>query len=117
MSVEIDLTAARIRLDESTGAVEIIRRDISVKPGPGRPPLYEPLNLPEGLTAQINMHTMLRGVLEELISEIEPMECAAVHGKRAVEVLVAAHLSERQGNSPVELPLTRDWRIAHFACP
>lgn len=105
MSVEVDLTAARIRLDERTGEVEIVHRDLSVKPGPGRPPAYSMISPPNGLSARINMMTMLRGVLDELLSSREPMDCDARFGKRAVEILAAAHLSDRRGNLPVPLPL------------
>lgn len=105
MSVEIDLTGGRVRIDETSGEVEIIRRDLSVKPGPGRPPRFDKMSLPVGIDARINMFDMLQGVLEELVGEDLPMECDAKWGRRAVEILVASHISSRRGSIPVELPL------------
>ena len=102
-AVEIDMTAARIRIDETFGTAEIIERDLSVKPGPGRPPAYSHVDLPDGISAKLNMPVMLEGVLRDLVGD-GPMLCDAVHGATAVEVLVAAVLSERDGHRPVGIP-------------
>ena len=103
MAVEIDLTAARIRIDESFGIAEIIERDLSVRPGPGRPPAYSRIELPEGISAKLSMPVMLKGVLTELIGD-GPMLCDGVHGLAAIEVLVAAYVSNKSGHVPVSVP-------------
>jgi predicted dehydrogenase len=106
-SVEIDMTAARIRLDERSGEIEVLERDLSVKPGPGRPPIFRKAELPEGMTAKPDMSTMIRGCLQDLMSGRE-MISGAEHGRLAVEVLIATHLSQKRGNVPVALPLRSD---------
>jgi predicted dehydrogenase len=102
MSIEMDFTGARLRLDEKSGSIEIIERDLTVKTGPGQPPVFIQKAVPDGMTAKINMEKMLKGVLEELISD-RPMDCDALHGRIAVQSLVAAYVSHRDGHVPVTL--------------
>ena len=109
MSVELDFTSARIRIDEKTPELEIIARDPRVVPGPGRPPKFDRLTPPEGLSLKPDMFVMIRGVLTELASEAA-MDCDAQSGLRAVEILAATHLSHRSGHAPVSLPLTGEAR-------
>jgi hypothetical protein len=106
MAVELDLTAARVRIDETSGEVEIIRRDLSVKPGPGVGPKYAREAVPTEVPTRPALPTMLDGVLAELLGD-GPLECAGEHGAHAVEVLVAAYLSDRAGHMPVTLPLEK----------
>ncbi len=103
-SVEIDLTAARVRMDERSGEIEVIERDLSIKPGPGRPPAFSAGKVPEGLSAATPMHVMVSGCVEGLASG-EPMISDGVHGRASVEILVATYLSHQRGNVPVKLPL------------
>lgn len=103
-SVEIDCTGARIRLDERSGDIEIIERDLNVCPGPGRPAVFHPAELPPGLSAKPDMGAMIRACLDDLTSD-SPMVSDARHGKLAIEVLVAAYLSQEQANIPIKLPL------------
>src|SRR5207244_1739383 len=79
-TLEIDLTAARVRLDEKSGEVEVIERDLSIKPGPGRPAVYRKAELPAGLNAKVDMQTVLAALLTNLLSG-EPLECDAIHGR------------------------------------
>jgi predicted dehydrogenase len=104
-SVEIDMTAARIRLDEQSGAIEIVERDLSVKPGPGRPAAYKRSEPPAGLSAKTDMLLMIEGCLADLLHD-GPVESDAAQGLATVEILVAAHLSQRRGNVPIDVPLT-----------
>ena len=69
MSADIHLTAGRVRLDERFGTIEIIERDLSVKPGPNRPPVLTRVEPPEGLSANSPLPTMVRGCLDDLVSE------------------------------------------------
>lgn len=104
MSAEIEMTAARIRMDEQSGAIEIIERDLAVKPGPNRPAAYQRADVPTGLTAKTDMVTMTRDCLADLISG-RPLLNDIEDGRIAMEVLVAAHVSHRHGNVPVTLPV------------
>lgn len=103
-SVEIDMTAARVRLDERSGQIEVIERDLSVKPGPGRPPVFRDGEIPKDLSAATPMPVMITGCLEGLISD-EPMISDGIHGRASVEILVATYLSHQRDNVPVALPL------------
>lgn len=105
MSVEVDLTGARVRVDEKSGVVDIVERDLSIVPGPDRPSVFRQVEPPDGLTARTDMAVMIRGGLLELLGE-GPMDCAAEYGRLSVEVLVAAHCSDSRGHGPVALPLS-----------
>jgi predicted dehydrogenase len=104
-SLEIDLTAARVRFDERSGKVEVVERDLSVKPGPGRPAVFRDGELPAEVPGKLDMSVMIRGCLTNLVSD-GPLASDARHGRAAVEVLVAAYLSHARGNVGVKLPLT-----------
>ena len=111
MSVEVNLTGARLRIDEKGNDVEIIVRDRTVIPGPNRPPVFDRVALPEGLSARTNMRVMLTGVLSELIGGGE-MVCGSRYGKAAVDVLVAAYLSHQSGHRPVVLSQLTEEHLA-----
>jgi predicted dehydrogenase len=102
-AIEIDLTAARVRIDERSGAIEIVERDLSVKPGPGRPAVVKYNQAPEGILANTAMPQMIRGCLDDLISDSPNADGRL--GRLAIEVLVATYLSHESGNVPVALPL------------
>ncbi len=104
-AVEIDLTAARIRLDEQSGAIEIVERDLSVKPGPGRPAAFRRVDAPDGLSAKTDMLVMIEGCLADLLGD-GPVGSDGVQGQATVEILVAAYLSHRRGNVPMDVPLS-----------
>ncbi len=70
-SLEIDMTAARIRLDEGNGQLEIVERDLSVKPGPNQGPKRQYIPPPEQIPGKPDM---IRGCLSDLISEA-PLAC------------------------------------------
>jgi predicted dehydrogenase len=112
-SIEIDLTGGRVRLDEKSGEIEVVERDLSVIPGPGRPAVYRRAELPAGLTAKVDMHDGLIAMLSQLLSD-QPLNCEGVHGRASVEMLAAAHLSHRSGHVPIAVPndheeLTQLW--------
>jgi len=105
VSLELDLTAARVYVDERSGSIDVIERDLSVIPGPGRPAVFRKGVVPESAAKYPDMAPSIRGVLDELLGG-GTMDCDASHGRAAVEVLVAAYLSGADGNRPVQLPLT-----------
>lgn len=104
-TVEIHLTGCRVRIDEKFDGIDILERDLSVVPGPGRPVKYTFVDMPEGLSAKANMFVMLEGVIKDLLYN-NPMGCDAKYGRNSVEVLSAAYASAEQGHRPVALPLT-----------
>ena len=103
MSAEIHLTAGRVRIDERFGTIEIIERDLSVKPGPNRPPVLSRVDPPQGLSATSPLPTLMRGCLEDLVSRRGGAD--GRDGRASIEVLIAAYLSHEHGNVPVALPL------------
>ena len=100
VSIEINLTGARIRLDEKQGTIEIIERDLSVKPGPGVPARYAQVSPPEGLSAQPQLTPMVEGLFDNLLSD-GPLVCDGAQGEASIRVLVAAHVSSGRGHVPV----------------
>jgi predicted dehydrogenase len=104
MSVELDLTAARVRVDEQSG-VEVIARDLSVKKGPDKPAAYatETRPMKRDLTAEIAL------LLAELAGD-GTLDSDGEQGTISIELLVAAHVSHREGNRPVALPLSPEQR-------
>ncbi|HEX4143743.1 MAG TPA: hypothetical protein VHY91_09435 [Pirellulales bacterium] len=94
---------ARIRLDERFGTIEIIERDLSVKPGPFRPPAFARVEPPAGLSANVPLPSLVRACLEDLVSRRGGAD--GRDGRASIEVLVAAYLSHERGNVPVALPL------------
>jgi predicted dehydrogenase len=100
----IETTAAQIDVDEYNRSVSILQRDLSVKPGPGRPPKYNPVLLPADAPLLIDIVRLSADTLRELVGQSLPT-CAAEHGLRSLEVVVAAHLSNDRGHAPIVLPL------------
>jgi predicted dehydrogenase len=101
----IETTGAKIMIDECSGMTGIWVRDLSVKPGPGRPPKYEPVSLPPEAPLVLDVIRLSADTLRELV-EGRVLTCAAEHGLRSLEVVVGAHLSHRRGHAPVPLPIT-----------
>jgi len=103
-SVEIHCTGARVRLDERSGEIEIWERDRSVKPGPDRPPVFNRTSPPPEVNLKADMTAMVGGCVRELLSD-GPLRASALDGRATVELVVAAYLSQRIGNAPIDLPL------------
>lgn len=103
-SVEIHCTAARIRFDERSGEIEIWERDLSVKPGPDRPAVFNRVTPPADVNPKADMSAMVGGCLRDLLGT-GPLRAAGSDGRATIELLVAAYLSHRRGNVPVALPL------------
>jgi predicted dehydrogenase len=101
----IDTTGAEIRIDEREGTVAVLARDLSVKPGPGRPPKYDVAPLPAEAPLVIDIVRLSAETLRELVEERE-LTCPAEHGLHSLEVVVATYLSHDRGHARVALPLT-----------
>jgi predicted dehydrogenase len=100
----IETTAAQIEVNEYNRSISILMRDLSVKPGPGRPPKYDPLPLPQDAPLGIDIVRLSADTLRELVNE-SVLTCAAEDGLHSLEVVVAAYLSHRGGHAPVDLPI------------
>jgi predicted dehydrogenase len=103
----IDTTEAQIEIDERRGSIEVIVRDRSVKPGPGRPPKYDHVSPPADAALALDIIQLSACAIRELAAE-NKLTCEAEHGLRSLEVVMAAHLSHRQGHTPISLPITDD---------
>lgn len=102
-SMEINFTGARILHDPKSNFADIRVRDLSVKPGPGRPAVYNTLPV-EGVNLQGDMLKQMEELIVDL-TEGDNCRANAIFGKSAVEILVAAYKSNAIGNIPVNLPL------------
>jgi predicted dehydrogenase len=100
----LETTATHIEVSEYSSSVSILARDLSVKPGPGRPLRYEPVPLPSDSPLLLDLVRLSAETLRELVNELS-LTCAAEHGLRSLEVVVATYLSHRAGHAPVTLPL------------
>jgi predicted dehydrogenase len=104
-TLAIETTGTQIVIDERSGSAAVMVRDTSVKPGPGRPPRYDTVLLPPEAPLALDIVRLSADILRELVEE-RVLTCAAEHGLRSLEVVVAAHLSHCRGHSPVSLPIT-----------
>ena len=107
ISIEVNLTAARVRLDEKMNVLEVIERDLSVKKGPGKGAAYQQIINPDNIGGKRNLVDEIQWLLEDLIDSEEP-KSSAQHGLDSIEILVAAYLSHENGNTPVALPLEKE---------
>jgi predicted dehydrogenase len=100
----IETTGAQITIDERSGSARVTVRDLSVKPGLGRPPKYDTVLLPPEAPLALDIIRLSADILRELVEE-RVLTCDAEHGLRSLEVVVAAHLSHRRGHAPVSVPI------------
>jgi predicted dehydrogenase len=104
-TLAIETTTAEVLVSEYARSVAILVRDPSVKPGPGRPPKYDAVELPSKAPLALDIVRLSAETLRELVEERE-LTCDAEDGLRSLEVIVCAHLSHDNGNVPVTLPFT-----------
>lgn len=109
MSVEVDLTSARIRIDESSGSVEILERDRTVVPAPGRAAVFSHAAVPADVDSRVDMGRMIAAVLRELMGT-GPIAADGECGRLSIEVLTAAYVSHDRGQVPIRLPLAVEHR-------
>lgn len=113
MSVEINLTGARIRVNEKFREMEVIRRNGSHGFKAGSPAAYEKVELPSSLSVRHDTVELMERVLEDLAGDAA-LKCDAILGEHSVEILVAAHLSSERNHSPVALPLEGEEALHRF---
>lgn len=102
--VEINLTAGRVHIDEKTDRLEIIKRDLSVNKGPGRPATYAHITNPNGIGGKRKLLDEINWLLEDLAEDKTPIS-KAQYGYDSIEILVAAYVSHEEGHRSVALPL------------
>ena len=114
-SIVLDLTLARVVIEEREERVSVILRDPSVKPGPGRPPKFDEISLPNDRPLKIDVVELTAAVMTELAGG-DVLTCSGGDGYRSLETVVAAYVSNARGNVPVGLPLDGDealtWELA-----
>jgi predicted dehydrogenase len=103
-SLVLDLTQARVTVEEDEGRLSVMRRDPSVTPGPDRPARFEVLEPPAESPLKLDILEMCAAVLTELAGD-GPLTCDARHGYQSLEAVVATHVSHRRGHIPLSLPL------------
>lgn len=106
-SLELHFTGARVFHDPKNGTLDIHIRDLSVKHGPGCPPKYMRYDVPVGVNVKSNILQQIRLVIDDLISD-RPILVEGEYGRDAIEILVAAHVSQELGNVLVLLPLEKE---------
>lgn len=103
--LSIDLTQARILIEENEGRITVIWRDPSVKTGPGRPPRYVNLSTPSDAVLTLDVVALAADVIRDLVRG-GPLACDAREGYRSLEAVVAAYRSHEKGHLPVDLPIS-----------
>ncbi len=112
-SVELMFNHARVRMDEKYGILEVIEKDKNFVPGPNKKaPLVKTLNphIPE---FKIDTVLLLENLMKELVSD-EPISADGAAGQSAVEILVAAYVSNSNQHAVVELPITKEEDLKLF---
>jgi predicted dehydrogenase len=105
-SLEVHGTAGRVRLDESSGAIEIIAKDLTVVPKPGVPARFAPVAVPDGITAKVDMQQGLVALLLDAVASRNSgarSRCDGREGRAAVAVLAAIHHSHRRNHAVVNI--------------
>lgn len=100
MSVELDLTLARVRLDEKSGELEVSERDPSVVPKPNQPAKYRTVLNPNGISAKRSLIGELTSLLQELATT-DALSATGADGLASLTVMAAAYASHERGNVPV----------------
>lgn len=107
VSVTIDLTRARVRVEERDGTIEVLFREPSDPSGPRRPALFTPVPAPAACGLALNVVEMSAAVLRQLCAQDELL-CDGHHGLRSLEVIAAAYSSHEQGHRSIALPLSAE---------
>jgi len=113
MSVEINLTRGRIRVNEKFREIDIVTKDPEKTGKPGKPVPYEKIEIPKEIQVRHDIFELMKGILDELAGETS-LKCDARDGQNSLEILVAAYLSSERGNIPVELPLIAEVELNKF---
>jgi len=113
MSVEINLTGARIRVNEKFGEVDVVTKDPHKVGKPGKPVPYERVEIPDEFAVSHNVFELMESIITELIGD-KPLKCDVSHGQASLELLVATYISNENGHQPINLPLTEESALTKY---
>jgi len=113
MNVEINLTGARISIDEKFGKTNIIVKDLNSQSKPNKPVLYKKVKMPSKYRIALDIYVLMRSIIIDLLND-KPLKSDMYHGERALEILVAAYLSNDSNHIPIELPVTDTAALYRF---
>ncbi|MFZ6012428.1 MAG: Gfo/Idh/MocA family protein [Bacteroidota bacterium] len=97
MSVELNFTGARVRVDEKFKTLEVIRKN-------NTPAKFERIENPHGQEVSHDTIKLMEAVIGDLLQG-EPMQADLSWGILSFEVLLAAYMSHDNGHQPVRLPM------------
>ncbi len=110
-SIEMHFKYARVKLDEKLGTLEVVSKDRNFVPGPNKKPVLDKqINPHQATEVKIDTVKLLENMLLELV-EGNTILADGDAGQKAVEILVAAYISNSNNNTPVELPLKEEGHI------
>jgi hypothetical protein len=81
MSVEINLTGARVRINEKFDQLEVVTKDSSQVAKPGKPIQLMRVEHPVGVVSQ-DIFELIRSVLLEVAADV-PLKCDAIIGRQS----------------------------------
>jgi predicted dehydrogenase len=113
MSVEINLTGARINIDEKFGYTNIVIKDHNSQSRPNKPVSYKKVELPSEYNIALDIYVLMKSIIIDLLND-GPLKSDMSHGKEALEILVAAYLSNESNHVPIKLPITDDEALNRF---
>ncbi len=99
---EINMSRARIHIDEKLGRIEILCRNNSDSNSSEKGGAYNKVQIPDNLSAKVNMDELLIETLNDLIKR-KTWNSDEIHGKIPIEVLVASYLSNMNNHCPISL--------------
>lgn len=104
MSVEVSLTAGRIRIDEKLDLFEVLERNMAVAKTPTQGAAYQRVEHPEGIGGKRVLVDEVAMLINDLALNDSPAAGIGC-GYASIEALIAAYVSHEQGNRPIALPL------------
>lgn len=103
---EIIFNFARVRVDEKNNLLEVIEKDRNFVPSPNATPFLRQAN-PHEKDVKHDMVELLADFLTELTGT-DILNANGSNGEVTIEILVAAFISNTNGNIPVHLPLHKE---------
>ncbi len=100
----------RVFISEGSSRWEALTRPSAERAGDfwdwGKPLRPHPLDVPDNQDVRAWMDSALEEILARMSGQEGILRCSGEDGYKALEMMVAIHLSDREGRVPVSLPLT-----------